>query len=35
MKKQDRHFQVVDWLLIAMIVLPLVAGIVLQVLTKP
>jgi len=35
MKKQDRHFQVVDWLLIAMIVLPLVAGMVLQVLTKP
>lgn len=35
MKKQDRHFQMVDWLLIAMMVLPLVAGMVLQVLTKP
>ncbi len=35
MKKQDRHFQVVDRLLIAMMVLPLVAGMVLQVLTKP
>lgn len=35
MKKQDRHFRMVDWLLIAMMVLPLVAGMVLQVLTKP
>lgn len=35
MNKQDRHFRIVDWLLIAMMVLPLVAGMVLQVLTKP
>lgn len=35
MKKQSRRFLLVDALLIAMMVLPLVAGIVLQVLTKP
>lgn len=35
MEKQSRRFRLVDGLLIAMIVLPLVAGIVLQVLTKP
>lgn len=35
MNKQDRHFRIVDWLLIAMMVLPLVAGMTLQVLTKP
>lgn len=35
MKKQEHHFQVVDWLLIAMMVLPLLAGMVIQVLTKP
>lgn len=35
MNKQNRRFRAVDWLLIAMMVLPLVAGIVIQVLTKP
>lgn len=35
MEKQSRRFRVVDGLLIAMMVLPLAAGIVLQVLTKP
>lgn len=35
MKKQNRAFRVKDWLLIAMMVLPLVAAMTLQVLTKP
>lgn len=35
MNQPNRRFRVVDWLLIAMMVLPLVAGIAIQVLTKP
>lgn len=35
MKRQEHHFKMMDWLYIAMMILPLVAGMVLQVLTKP